>query len=153
MSHVHCPECRFAYNVALSAGCPRCAVVRAPAPAVVVIDRSDALAEVDAALDRLAVALGRLDDDELDAVAVRLVSTEHGGTWAGILANAIAGAVLAKRGAVALPLEPEPPAPTVPTDRERALFALALALFARLAAVTRDAAARFGRLRPATRGD
>jgi hypothetical protein len=142
MSHVHCPACKYAYNVALSAGCPRCVVTRpAPAPVIEVVDRTDALAEVDAALDRLAVALGRLADDELDAVALRLAATEHAGTWAGVLANAIAGAVLARRGAVAIPADREPPAPP-PTARERALFALALALFARLAAVTRGALAR-----------
>ena len=147
MSHVHCPGCRYAYNVALSAGCPRCAVTRA-APAVqpiVVVDRSDALAEVDVALDRLAAALGRLADDELDAVALRLAATEHVGTWGGVIANAIAGAVLARRGTVAIPADPEPPAP--PTARERALFALALALLARLAAVTRDVGSRFARMR------
>jgi hypothetical protein len=148
MSHVHCPACRFAYNTATAAGCPRCQVARAAAAEPAPVDRGDALAEVDAALDRLAVALGRLADDELDAVAVRLVSTEHAGTWAGILANAIAGAVLARRGAVAIPAEPEPPAAPPPSERERALVALALALLARLAAVTRDAASRFARLRP-----
>jgi hypothetical protein len=118
-------------------------VTRAPAPAPIeVVDRSDALAEVDAALDRLAAALGRLADDELDAVALRLAATEHVGTWGGVLANAIAGAVLARRGTVAIPADPEPPAPPQPTAREKALLALALALLARLAAVTR----RFARI-------
>jgi hypothetical protein len=120
---------------------PAAAAKPAPAPL-------DPMAEVDAALDRLAAALGRLDDAELDAVAMRLVSTEHADTWAGVLAHAIAGAVIARREPppIAIELEaPEMPVAEAPTDRERALFALALALLARLAAVTRDAAIRFRR--------
>jgi hypothetical protein len=109
----------------------------------------DALAEVDAALDRLAVALGRLDDDELDAVAMRLASTEHESTWAGVLAGAIAGAVIARRQppviAIELEAPPEVPEVAAPTDRERALLAMVVALLARLAAVTRDAATRLRR--------
>jgi len=145
MSHVHCPACRFAYNALHSATCPRCAPPARPAGPL------DAIAEVDAALDRLSVALGRLAEDELDAVAMRLVSTEHADTWAGVIAGAIAGAVLARREPPPIQLELEAPAASiaapieVPSARERALFALALALLARLAAVTRDAATRLRR--------
>jgi hypothetical protein len=138
MSHVHCPACRYAYNTAALAACPRCVTVVAPAAGAL----ADPLAEVDAALDRLAVALGRLADDELEAVAMRLVSTEHPDTWAGVIAGAIAGAVLARREPppIAIELEaPELPAEPPVTARERALFALALALLARLAAATRFA--------------
>ena len=144
MSHVHCPACRYAYNAVASPACPRCVPAAVPKPAVLL----DPMAEVDRALDRLAVALGRLDDAELDAVAMRLVSTEHADTWAGVLAHAIAGAVIARREPppIAIELEaPEMPVAAPATDRERALFALALALLARLAAVTRDAAIRFRR--------
>lgn len=144
MSHVHCPACRYAYNSLTSPGCPRC--VARPAPA----GKLDAQAEVDAALDRLAVALGRLDDAELDAVAMRLASTEHAGTWAGILAGAIAGAVIARRQPPVVVMELEAPAAEVtdaaPTDRERALLTMVVALLARLASVTRDAATRLRRL-------
>ena len=109
MSHVHCPACRYAYNTAALAACPRCVAVATPAPPVVV---HDAVAEVDAALDRLALALGRLDDDEREAVAMRLVSTEHADTWAGVIAGAIAGAVLARREPPPIVVELE--APEVP---------------------------------------
>ena len=137
MSHVHCQACRYAYN---SAACPRCVAV-VPAPAAQVRVLADPLAEVDAALDRLALALGRLGDDELEAVAMRLVSTEHPDTWAGVIASAIAGAVLARREPPPIAIELEAPelAAEPVTERERALFTLALALLARLAAVTRNA--------------
>ena len=140
MSHAHCPTCRYAFKLTASAGCPRCSPL---AGSVRPEARSgDALATVDAALDGLAVALGRLDDDELGAVAIRLVSTEHANTWAGVIAGAIAGAVFARSrqpGLIAVESTPEPPVAPPPTDRERALLALAFALLARLAAVTRDA--------------
>lgn len=141
MSHVHCPACRYAYNTAALAACPRCVAVAVPAVSAAP-PKADPLAEVDAALDRLALALGRLADDELEAVAMRLVSTEHPDTWAGVIAGAIAGAVLARREPppIAIELEaPELPAEPPVTARERALFALALALLARLAAATRFA--------------
>jgi hypothetical protein len=144
MSHVHCPACRHAFNLATSAACPRCAPATAaadpwPTPPPT---RLDALAEVDVALDRLAAALGRLADDELDAVAIKLAATEHPDTWAGVIAGAIAAAAIARRTTAAPPpirLELEPPA-AAPTEdepltpRERALATMVLALLARLAA-------------------
>jgi hypothetical protein len=148
MSHVHCPACRYAFRTSVSPSCPRCAPAAVPVSQPEPPRPLDALAEVDAALDRLAVALGRLADDELDAVAMRLVSTEHANTWAGVIAGAIAGAVLARRepAPIAIELEaPELPAEAPVTDRERALFALVLALLTRLAAATRDAATRLRR--------
>jgi hypothetical protein len=148
MSHLHCPACRYAYNTLSSDRCPRCAPARPPTATPPL----DAMAEVDLALDRLAAALGRLADDELDAVAMRLASTEHPDTWAGVIAGAIAAAVLSKRREVETPvvriaLEPPAPIDAEPpmTARERALVALALGLLARLAAVTREAATRFRR--------
>jgi hypothetical protein len=137
MSHVHCPACRFAYSTITSPACPRCVpAVAPPAPAPRPVD---AMAEVDLALDRLALALGRLADDELEAVAMRLVSTEHADTWAGVIAGAIAAAVIARREPPPIAIELEAPveAAAPATDRERALFALVLALLGRLAAVTR----------------
>lgn len=148
MSHVHCPACRYAYNSLTSQACPRCVPQPVkPVPVPVPVGKLDALAEVDAALDRLAVALGRLDDDELDAVAVRLASTEHESTWAGVVAGAIAAAVIARRQAPVVVMELDAPEITeaAPTDRERALLAMVVALLTRLAAVTRDAATRLRR--------
>jgi hypothetical protein len=152
MSHVHCPACRYAFNLATSAACPRCAPATATATATATADpwptppptRLDALAEVDVALDRLAAALGRLADDELDAVAMKLAATQHPDTWAGVIAGAIAAAALARRSATGSPVirfELEPPVPAAApvedeplTPRERALATMVLALLARLAA-------------------
>ena len=140
MEFVHCPGCRYAFDATRSSACPRCERTLGAAPPA----PRDAESEVDLAIARLGHALGRLDDAALDRLTVRLVSAEHADPWAALVAGAIAGAIASRRapGLVAV-TEPEPAAPP-PTERERLLISLALALLARLAA----AANRLTRRRP-----
>jgi hypothetical protein len=63
MSYTHCPICQRAYNLAINAACPSC-----PVAATVV----DATADIVAAADQLARAIGRATPSERAAAAVRL---------------------------------------------------------------------------------
>jgi hypothetical protein len=63
MSYLHCPTCKCAYNIALSALCPNC-----PVPMTEV----DPAADIVAAAERLAYAMARATPSERKAATTRM---------------------------------------------------------------------------------
>jgi hypothetical protein len=63
MSYVHCPTCKRAYNIAVSAQCPAC-----PVPAELV----DPAEDIVAAAEQLARAMARATPDQRDEAMTRL---------------------------------------------------------------------------------
>jgi hypothetical protein len=122
MEFLHCPACRYAFDVCRYPACPRCGARRGETS-------PDVVGEV----TRIGGMLGRAGDTELDAIAARLRDHATDDPWTALIANAIAGAIEQR--------DVEPTIATVPKHDEpndvRALLLVAIALLARIADTTR----------------
>jgi hypothetical protein len=101
MSYLHCPTCKRAYNIAVSAVCPAC-----PVPATVV----DPTQDIVAAAEQLARAMARATPSERKAATARMDQLALPAPGAAPTADhvAVLRSIREAIAPVARPPEPEP---------------------------------------------